>query len=181
MHSTFGNIVKNRHTGLSLFANWAMTQTTQVTLNGNVSYNELRSDEIGADSHGWTAFATLGIVQELPWQMKLSTNLNPCTKTYTLQGWYAGHTLLSANITKGFFHDRLGVTIAAETALGHGGRYVSSSLDIGQGFTSRTYTRFPVQQISIGLTYNFGNKSRPKVQPYAGSSFVNRVEMALWE
>ena len=181
LFTTYDNIVKTRQTGLSLFANWAMTKTTQVTLNGNVSYNVMKSKEIGAHSKGWTAFATLGIMQELPWQIKLSANLNPCTRTYTLQGWYAGHTLMNASITKGFFNDRLGVTIAVETALGHGGQYTSHSLDIGQGFQSTTYTHFPVQQISIGLTYNFGNKTRPKVQPYSGSSFVNRVEMALWD
>lgn len=181
LHSTFGNIVKTRQTGLSLFANWTMTKTTQVTLSGNIAYNDMKSPEIDAHSHGWTGFGTLGIIQELPWQMKLSANLNPCTKTYTLQGWYAGHTLLSANITKGFFNDRLGVTIAAETALGHGGYYTSNSLDVAKTFRSTTYTRFPVQQVSIGLTYNFGNKTRPKVQPYPGSSFVNRVEMALWD
>ena len=161
LNTTFGNIVKRRQSGLNLYLNWSMTKSTRVIVNGEVTYTDLRSKALDTKNHGWSGSLMLGVQQNLPWNMKLSTNLITSTKQYNLQGWESGFNMLDASLDKAFFKDKLHVTLSAETGIGHGGAMNMTLFSKGKDFETTQRMRIPLQQISIAVSFNFGSKAKP--------------------
>ena len=162
MNTTYGNIVKRRQSGLNLYLNWSMTKNTRVIVNGEATYTDLRSKALDTKNHGWSGSLMLGVQQNLPWNMKLSTNLITSTKQYNLQGWESGFNMLDASLDKAFFKDKLHVTLSAETGIGHGGAMNMTLYSKGKDFETTQRMRIPLQQISIAVSFNFGSKAKPK-------------------
>lgn len=75
INTTFGNIARNRKTSLNAYASWNATRSTRLMLNGEVGYSDMRSREIDARNYGWHGNLNLGWQQNLPWQLKWSSNL----------------------------------------------------------------------------------------------------------
>lgn len=159
LHTTFGNVVKKHMSTLNVYINWNLTKSTRMLLNAEVGYSDLRSQVLNARNHGWSFNANYGIQQNLPWNIKLTTNLELMTRDYTLQGWESGMSMLSASLAKSFYHDKWNITVTGTSGIGHGGDLVWKQFSKGKDFESFFCFHEPMKNISIGISYNFGGKT----------------------
>ncbi len=181
LHTTYGNIGKERSTSLTAFVNWLIATKTRLMLNGGLSYVDLRTrddafsllassplidsnislvpngNERGLRNHGWQGNIMLGLQQTLPWNLQLSANAIMNSRTYTLQGHSTGFKLGVLSLTKSFFSDRLSITLSGVTALGNGGKLALDTSTRGYDFEQTTKVRVPMQQVQLTLSYTFGN------------------------
>ena len=65
LNSTYGNITRNKQTGLNAFVNWNATGKTRFTLNGSVAYVDVRSEQLDLKNHGWQGNIMFGYQQTL--------------------------------------------------------------------------------------------------------------------
>ncbi|BCS84718.1 TonB-dependent receptor [Prevotella herbatica] len=158
LNTTYGNIVKRNISALNLYMNWSMTTSTRMMLNAEAGYTDLRSAALNAKNNGWNLNVNYGIQQNMPWDIKLTTNLELMTRKHTLQGYESGMSLLSASISKSFCNDKWNVTVSGTTGLGHGGNIVWTSYNKGNDFNSTNSFTEPVKNISLGISYTFGSK-----------------------
>ena len=82
LNSTYGNITRNKQTGLNAFVNWNATGKTRFTLNGSVAYVDVRSEQLDLKNHGWQGNIMFGYQQTLPWDIRMSANIMASTKSY---------------------------------------------------------------------------------------------------
>ena len=160
LNTTYDNTAKTHITSLNVYANWMLHKNTRLFLNGGIDYSDLRSKALDLSNSGWHANAMLGIQQTLPWNIKLGGYLITSTKSYNLQGWSSGFNLLTANLSKTFFNDKLTVSIQGLTGLGNGGALAIESYSAGKDFTNHMKIKVPMQSISLSLTYTFGNTKK---------------------
>lgn len=158
LNTTYGNIVKRNISALNLYMNWSMTTSTRIILNAEAGYTDLRSDVLNARNNGWKLNVNYGVQQNMPWDIKLTTNLELMTRTHTLQGYESGMSLLSASISRSFCNDKWNVTVSGTTGLGHGGNLIWTSYNKGNDFNSTNSFKEPVKNISLGISYTFGSK-----------------------
>ena len=157
LHTTYGNVVKQRNSSLSAFLNWMATPKTRFMFNGALDYVDLRSDMLDMKNSGWQGNLMLGAQQTLPWDLKLSVNAIANSKTYTLQGWSTGMEALVASITKSLLNDRLSITLAGVTGLNKGGSINMDSHSRGRDFTNVQHIKVPLAQVQLNVSYTFGN------------------------
>ena len=164
LNTTYGNIVKRHQTGANVYANWLAAKNTRLFVNGSVNYLDIRSNVLGANNSGWTTTAMVGLQQTLPWNMKLGSYLITSSKSYTLQGWSSGFNLLTANLSKSFFDDKLNIGIMGLVGLSEGGKLKMETYSTGSQFLSHQTIKVPIGSISLSVTYTFGNTKRQMKQ-----------------
>ena len=157
LNTTFDNTAKTHVTTLSVYVQWMLHKNTRLFLNGGVDYSDLRSKALDLTNSGWHANAMLGLQQTLPADIKLGAYLMTQTKTYMLQGWSSGFNMLTANLSKTFFGDKLTVSAIASTGLGNGGKLAMETYMHGSNFANRTQIKVPIQNVSLSVAYSFGN------------------------
>ncbi len=160
LNTTYGNIVKRQTTGLNLYANWLLAPNTRLFANGGVSYSNMSSDALGYDNSGWHANVMAGLQQTLPWNLKLGAFLISSSKTYTLQGWSSGQNILTANLSKSFFNDKLNISVMGITGLSKGGSLNMETYSKGKGFSTSSNIKVPLNGITFSVSYTFGNTKR---------------------
>ena len=160
LNTTYDNTAKNHVTSLNVYVNWLLHKNTRLFLNGGVDYSDMRSKALDLKNNGWHANAMLGLQQTLPANFKLGAYLITSTKRYNLQGWSSGFNLLTANISKTLFNDKLTLTLSAMTGLGNGGKLNIESYTHGKDFTNHMQIKVPMQSISFSIAYNFGNTKK---------------------
>lgn len=161
LHTTYGNIVKNRQTGLNAYVNWNAGPKTRIYLNGGLSYVNLKSSELDLVNSGWQTNAMVGVQQTLPWNIRLSVNVIGSTKQYNLQGWNTGFNAVMGSISRSFLKDRLSVSITGMTPL-TGKHLEFKSYSKGKDFANRSCMRMPVQMAGISVSYTFGKQQAVK-------------------
>ena len=163
LNTTYGNIVKRHQTGANVYANWLAAPKTRIMLNGGVNYTDMRSSVLDLSSSGWTANGMFGLQQTMPWDLKLGAFLITSTKSYTLQGWSSGFNLLTANISKSFFNDKLNLSLQGMMGLSDGGNLKMESYSKGKNFMSHQNSKVPMSGVTFSVSYTFGNsKKQPK-------------------
>lgn len=160
LNTTYDNTAKSHTTSLNIYANWLMHKNTRLFLNGGIDYRDMRSQALDLKNNGWHANAMMGLQQTLPADIKLGAYLITSTKNYNLQGWSSGFNLITANLSKTFLNDKLTVGLMAMTGLGNGGKLNIESYSHGKDFTNHMQIKVPMQNISLSLTYNFGNSKK---------------------
>lgn len=161
LNSTYGNITRNKQTGLNAFVNWNATGKTRFTLNGSVAYVDVRSEQLDLKNHGWQGNIMFGYQQTLPWDIRMSANIMASTKSYSLQGWSSGFQAGMLSLSKSFLKDKLNVTLTGMTPLNFGRMKIESE-SRGHDYVSRTDTRISVQTIGLSISYTFGGKVNVK-------------------
>lgn len=164
LNTTYGNIVKRHQTGVNVYANWLATKNTRLFVNGSVNYLDLRSNELSASNSGWTTSTMVGLQQTLPWNLKMGAYLMNSTKSYTLQGWSNGFNLITANLSKSFFDDKLSIGVMGLMGLSKGGDLKMESYSKGSQFLSHQTISVPISSISLNVTYTFGNTKKQMKQ-----------------
>lgn len=158
LNTTYGNIMRQRATTLSVWANYMLSKKTRIFMNAGFGYFHLESRaEKGDKNHGWQGNLMTGIQQTLPWDLKLGTFFITNSKKYTLQGWSSGFNMVMGNITKSFFNDKLNVGVQGMTGLRPHGRFYFDSYGRGKDFENRQSIHVPVANVSLNITWNFGN------------------------
>lgn len=75
--------------------------------------------------------------------------------------------MISATLARSFLNDKLDVAISGMSGLGHGGKMYWESVSRTKDFTNISRFIEPMQDITIGITYTFGGKSRKYTEkPY---------------
>ena len=164
LNTTYGNIVRRHQTGLNGYVNWLAAKNTRFFLNGALSYTDLRSNTLSQSNSGWSANAMIGLQQTLPADFKLSVYAMTSTKNYTLQGWSGGFNLITANISKSLFKDKLNLSLMGMMGLNKGGNINIESHSQGKDFTSHTLTKVPLYGFTFTVSYTFGNSKRQAQQ-----------------
>ena len=164
LNTTYGNIVKRHQTGANVYANWLATPKTRLFVNGSLNYTDMRSETLNMRSNGWTATAMTGVQQTLPWDIKLAAYFISSSKTYTLQGWTSGMNLLTANVSKTFFDDRLTLSLQGLTGLTDGGNLKMETYSRGNDFLSHQTIKVPMSGLTFSVSYTFGNNKRQMKQ-----------------
>ena len=160
LNTTYGNIVKRQTTGLNIYANWLITSSTRLFMNGGVSYSDMSSNALGYENSGWRSNVMAGLQQTLPWDIKLGVFLISSSKTYTLQGWSSGQNILTANLSKSFFNDKLNISVMGITGLTKGGSLSIESFSKGHDFSTSSSIKVPINGITFSVSYTFGNTKR---------------------
>lgn len=160
LNTTYGNIVKRSQTGVNGYVNWLATKNTRLFLNGSINYVDINSHTLGLSNSGWTATAMTGLQQTLPWNVKLGAFVMTSSKSYTLQGWSSGFNLLTANVSKTFFNDKLSISLMGITGLSDGGSLKMETYSEGKNFSTHTNIKVPIQGVTLSVSYTFGNSKR---------------------
>ena len=161
LNSTYGNITRNKQTGLNAFVNWNATGKTRFTLNGSVAYVDVRSEQLDLRNHGWQGNIMFGYQQTLPWDIRMSANIMASTKSYNLQGWNSGFQAGMLSLSKSFLKDRLNVTLTGMSPLNFG-RMKFEGESAGHDYVSHTISRISMANFGISVSYTFGGKVNVK-------------------
>ena len=167
LNMTFDNTAKTHVTSLNAYVQWMLHKNTRLFLNGGVDYSDLRSQALDLKNNGWHANVMLGLQQTMPADIKLGAYLITQTKRQMLQGWSSGFNMLTANLSKSFFADKLTVSAIVATGLGNGGKMAIETYSHGKDFTNHMQIKVPMQSISLSVAYNFGNTKRQFQQRYS--------------
>ena len=164
LNTTYGNIVKRHQTGVNVYANWLLAPKTRIMLNGGLNYNDMRSSVLDLKNSGWQGNMMAGLQQTMPWDLKLGAYLITSTKSYTLQGWSSGFNILTANLSKSFFNDKLSVSIQGMLGLSDGGNLKMETYSQGKNFLSHQTIKVPMSGFNISVSYTFGNTKQKAKQ-----------------
>lgn len=161
LNSTYGNITRNKQTGLNAFVNWNATGKTRFTLNGSVAYVDVRSEQLDLRNHGWQGNIMFGYQQTLPWDIRMSANIMASTKSYNLQGWNSGFQAGMLSLSKSFLKDKLNVTLTGMSPLNFG-RLKFEGESAGHDYVSHTVSRISMANFGVSVSYTFGGKVNVK-------------------
>ena len=161
LNSTYGNITRNKQTGLNAFVNWNATGKTRFTLNGSIAYVDVRSEQLDLRNHGWQGNIMFGYQQTLPWDIRMSANIMASTKSYNLQGWNSGFQAGMLSLSKSFLKDKLNVTLTGMSPLNFG-RMKFESESTSHDYVSHTISRISMANFGISVSYTFGGKVNVK-------------------
>ena len=164
LNTTYGNIVKRHQTGVNVYANWLLAPKTRIMLNGGLNYNDMRSSMLDLKNSGWQGNMMAGLQQTMPWDLKLGAYLITSTKSYTLQGWSSGFNILTANLSKSFFNDKLSVSIQGMLGLSDGGNLKMETYSQGKNFLSHQTIKVPMSGFNVSVSYTFGNTKQKAKQ-----------------
>ncbi len=155
LYSTYGNIGKNRETGLSLYMNWNATSKTRIYLNGRGNYRDLKSEAQGLHNYGWGGSLHGGIQHTLPFKIRLSLNGGGSTPYISLQGKGSGYQYYSIGVSRSFLkEERLSVNLHCSNIFTKYRTYSSRTEDAN--FISRSSSRYPDRYVSLGVSYRIG-------------------------
>lgn len=175
LNTTYGNIVVKNKIVLKAYLNWLMADKTRLILNVGLSYTDLHSGILSADNCGWHGDATVGLQQTLSCGLNLSSYLILATKEYGVQGWNSGYDMLTLNMSKSFFNDRLDIGLTGLVGLNSGGKLKIENFDCYAGGVNRTKVNVPLAGLTFSVTYKFGNSKR-KVKQHVSKVKSNYVE-----
>lgn len=161
LNSTYGNITRNKQTGLNAFVNWNATGKTRFTLNGSIAYIDVRSEQLDLCNHGWQGNIMFGYQQTLPWDIRMSANIMASTKSYNLQGWNSGFQAGMLSLSKSFLKDKLNVTLTGMSPLNFS-RMKFESESASHDYVSHTISRISMANFGISVSYTFGGKVNVK-------------------
>ena len=158
LNQTYGNVQKEKRASLNIFANWLMLKKTRLMLNMSTSYADMRSNELGMKNNGWNAATTINLQQTLPWNMEWTLGSIIQTKSYTLQGYQSGMSFFYTTLSKPLVKDKLDLSLMFLTPLSN--KLEIENQTVGKDYTQHMMEKVPLRQISLTLTWKFGNTKK---------------------
>ncbi len=156
LNTTYGNMMKRHQLGLNLYANYSLTTTTRLMLNGGITYVDMKSPSLDTSNNGWQGNMMVGLQQKLPWDMNLSMNWIGNTKSYTLQGWTSGFNMLIGTLSKSFLNDKINVSLSGVTGLSKGGKLHLDTYSEGKDFISNQAIGVNISQVQLTVSIKLG-------------------------
>ena len=158
LNQTYGNVQKEKRASLNIFANWLMLKKTRLMLNQSLSYADMRSDELGMKNNGWNSATMINLQQTLTWEMQWTLGSIMQTKSYTLQGHQSGMSFFYTTLSKPLVKDKLDLSLMFLTPLSN--KLEIESQTVGRDYTQHMMVQVPLRQISMTLTWKFGNTKK---------------------
>lgn len=162
LNTTYGNIMKQRFTTMSIWSSVMLSKKTRIFMNAgggyvHLSVNDNANSDFQRKNHGWQGNLMAGIQQTLPWDLKFNTFFISNSKKYTLQGWSTGFNMVTAGVSKSFLNDKLDIGVRGMTGLRKGGRFYFDNYSSGPDFRNHQSVHVPIANVSLSITWNFGN------------------------
>lgn len=158
LNQTYGNIVKNRWTNVSLFMNWSPTKDTRLMGNFQVGYGDMRSRQLDYRNNGWQANGFINFQQTLWWNLKWSLGAFAKTKDVSLQGLGGESNMLFTTLTKDIVKDKLTVSVVFVTPFSN--RMKINNEVFSDNFYQKTNIGVDMRSIGLNVVWNFGNTKR---------------------
>ncbi len=154
LYTTYDNIGKASHTGLSGYVNWNATSKTRVYMNLNGGYRRLSSKALDLSNSGWNMFAYGGIQHTFPLDIRGSLNLMGSTPYINLQGREQGFYDYGLNINRSFLKKRLTVSAFANNIFT---KYMkNTSTSVGEGFSTSSEYKYSRRRFGFSISYRIG-------------------------
>lgn len=157
LNSTYGNILRSNVTGLNAFVMYMPFKQTQILVNGELNYTDLRSRQLGQCRSGFSHTLLLGLQQTIPFDLRLSANIVTAGRTITLQGSSEGMSMVILGLSRSFLEDRLSASLVGIGSTSGLNIETVSTVD-GPDFSSSTFTRLPLGQIKASVSWSFGTR-----------------------
>ena len=158
LNQTYGNVQKDKRALLSIFANWLVFPKTRLMLNQSVCYADMRSQQLGMKNNGWNSSTLLNLQQTLPWELQWTAGGMVQTKSYTLQGYQNGMSFFYTTLSKSLLKDKLNLSLMFLTPLSD--KLEVKSKTVGSDYVQNMTVKVPLRQISLTLTWKFGNTKK---------------------
>ncbi|MDT3366690.1 MAG: TonB-dependent receptor [Bacteroidota bacterium] len=157
LKTTYGNLLDNNNTGLSLFANVNIGKKARLFANGGVTYSDMRNDELGLKNHGWSGNVMMGSQQTIFWDLQLSENFIWMGRRNNLQGYQSGISGIAlAGITKTFLDDRLSISLQGLMPMTRSGKIEVEVMSRDRNYEMYTTARVPIREVILSLNWTFG-------------------------
>lgn len=156
--STYANELNMRTWSLNAYVQWNVFTGTSLSFNGNVNYNDLKSDNLNLQNHRWTTMLWAMVTQQLPWKLRLTGfagqfggNING------LYGHSSNMFFYNLGLQRSFLkEDRLTVRLSAHRPFS--GRYINSSNYTDRGdYTGYDRSWFTSRLFSVSVSFRFGS------------------------
>lgn len=155
-YSTYANNGKTRSTAWALYLQWTPTKSTQISINGSLSYNKWFNTQ-NIENTTWGKSFYANIKQNLPWKLVLNANCYGYSDSGDVYSTYDLFIHHGFNISRSFLKDdRLTVKLGADNPFSGKYRYTSEHIKHGDRIG---YTRFSKFSRAFGITisYRFGS------------------------
>ena len=158
LNTTYGNVSKTRNASLNVFANWLVFKKTRLMLNESLSYNDLRSEVLGWKNHGWNSSTMINLQQTLPWELQWTVGSIIQSKQHTLQGYQSGMAFFYSTLSKSIVKDKLDLSLMFLTPTDD--KLNIKQKTVGSDYVQNMTVKVPLRQISLTLTWKFGNTKK---------------------
>ncbi len=153
---TYGQDMRMREGDATLYARWAFTKTTKLTVNANLMYWDYRSAAAGDHCYSWHATFYGGLEQDLPWKLTASLSGGSGTKETELQTQTSGWWYYMLSLSRKFLRDeRLYVRLFAQNFLPRHMTF-SSTMRTPQFYTHTSSTSDRLN-FGISVSYRLGS------------------------
>ena len=158
LNTTYGNVSKTRNASLNVFANWLVFKKTRLMLNESLSYNDLRSEVLGWKNHGWNSSTMINLQQTLPWELQWTVGSIIQSKQQNLQGYQSGMAFFYSTLSKSIVKDKLDLSLMFLTPTDD--KLNIKQKTVGSDYVQNMTVKVPLRQISLTLTWKFGNTKK---------------------
>ncbi len=158
LNTTYGNVSKTRNASLNVFANWLVFKKTRLMLNESLSYNDLRSEVLGWKNHGWNSSTMINLQQTLPWELQWTIGSIIQSKQHNLQGYQSGMSFFYSTLSKSIVKDKLDLSLMFLTPTDD--KLNIKQKTVGSDYVQNMTVKVPLRQISLTLTWKFGNTKK---------------------
>lgn len=156
LHTTYADALHRKQLAATLFVNWTIVDGTNVTLNANGSYADLRSYLTGDRNHGFSGSGWLNMTQQLPWKLKAVLTLGGSTKNVELQSTGSSYFYHALSVSRSFLaDDRL--TLSAMVANPFKTKATFENETRTADFRNYSRVRVDMLQFGVSLRYRLGS------------------------
>ncbi len=156
MEYTYGNIGKQQGAGLNIYANVNIGATTNIWLNGFVSYTSLTSKKLDEKAEGWNGGGSVGFQQQLPWSLKFGGYGGYYSPDIQLQGKGVRYYYYGLYLNRSFLKDeRLTISLSGQNFFN---KYMTYNFSTEtKDFCMNSYQKQQSRNFSINISYRFGD------------------------
>ena len=158
LNTTYGNVSKLRNASMNVFINWLIFKKTRLMLNESLSYNDLRSEVLGWKNHGWNSSTMINLQQTLPWELQWTVGSIIQSKQHNLQGYQSGMAFFYSTLSKSIVKDKLDLSLMFLTPTDDKLNIKQKTMD--SDYVQNMTVKVPLRQISLTLTWKFGNTKK---------------------
>ena len=156
--STYANNMKTLNYGTKLYVQWAITDGTSLSLNGQVGYSSYESDAMQLELSRWHSYIYGNLRQKLPWKLNLTVggSRDIGRRLNGLYGYYSPYDYYYLSLQRSFLKEgRLTVNVTANCPFGN--KYDDFKAYVVQGdYLSEGHHYGRRRSAYISVSYRFG-------------------------
>lgn len=152
---TYGNYGSKRSISVGGYLNYNINNNMSISLNGSVTYSDLKAVKIDARSRGWSGYYGVNWNWKMPADFKMNVGGGQSIHNITLQGYNSGYYYYGFGIGRDFLKDKsLNVNLSAWNFLEayKGGKYYTYTPEVN---TIQSYKMFS-PSVTLSISWTFG-------------------------